>query len=79
MSGIELATRLRDDPRTTETPIIMLSARGYLAPAEELAKTRILEQVPKPFSPKKLAKLIAEVLERERPHRTDRGLRREAA
>lgn len=68
MSGIDLARRLRADPRTRELPIIMVTARG-----EETDRVGGLEigaddYVTKPFSPKELIARIRAVLRRRSPH-----------
>jgi len=71
MSGIDLARRLRSDPRTRGLPIIMLTAR-----AEERDKIEGLEigaddYVTKPFSPRELMARIKAVLRRNAPQATD--------
>jgi two-component system phosphate regulon response regulator PhoB len=70
-SGLELARRLRADPRTKALPIIMLTARG-----DEEDKLRGLETgaddyVTKPFSLKELQARIKAVLRRRAPEITD--------
>jgi len=70
-SGVELARRLRADPRTRSIPIIILTAR-----AEEGDKVLGLEAgaddyVTKPFSPRELAARIKAVLRRRAPQMTD--------
>ncbi|NLY12081.1 MAG: phosphate regulon transcriptional regulatory protein PhoB [Gammaproteobacteria bacterium] len=64
VSGLELARRLRRDPVTAETPIIMLTARG-----EEDNKIQGLESgaddyITKPFSPRELVARLKAVLRR---------------
>jgi len=54
MSGIELATHLRELPGTADTPVIMLTARGYLVSEEQLSRTNIRQIVSKPFSAKRI-------------------------
>lgn len=68
MSGSALAKRLRQDARTRELPIIMVTAR-----AEEGDRVQGLElgaddYVSKPFSPKELIARIRAVLRRRAPH-----------
>lgn len=68
MSGSTLAKRLRQDARTRELPIIMVTAR-----AEEGDRVQGLElgaddYVSKPFSPKELIARIRAVLRRRAPH-----------
>jgi two-component system phosphate regulon response regulator PhoB len=64
VSGLDLARRLRRDPKTQDIPIIMLTARG-----EETDKVRGLDNgaddyVTKPFSTKELLARIKAVLRR---------------
>ncbi len=64
VSGVDLARRLKRDPRTRVLPIIMLTARG-----EEGDKVRALEvgaddYVTKPFSTRELVARIRAVLRR---------------
>jgi two-component system phosphate regulon response regulator PhoB len=71
MSGLDLARALRNEPRTRQVPIIMLTARG-----EERDKVQGLESgaddyVTKPFSPRELLARIQAVLRRQRPQATE--------
>ena len=71
MSGASLAKQLRQDERTRQIPIIMLTAR-----AAEQDKVAGLEAgaddyVTKPFSPKELVARIKAVLRRRAPQATD--------
>ena len=66
-SGVVLAKQLRDDARTRDIPIIMLTARG-----EERDKILGLESgaddyITKPFSPRELMARIRAVLRRHAP------------
>lgn len=54
MSGMELATKLRETPATAEIPVIMLTARGLALSSDDLAKTNIKTVMSKPFSPKQV-------------------------
>ena len=71
VSGIELAQRLRADPRTRDIPIIMLTAR-----TDERDKIQGLEAgaddyITKPFSPRELIARIRAVLRRRTPQLSD--------
>ncbi|MES9901931.1 MAG: phosphate regulon transcriptional regulator PhoB [Sedimenticola sp.] len=70
-SGIELTRELKQDERTRDIPVIMLTARG-----EEDDKVRGLEcgaedYVTKPFSPRELMARIKVILRRLTPHATE--------
>jgi CheY-like chemotaxis protein len=61
-SGFELACSLRENESTRETPLVMLTARGHLLSASELARTNIRQLLAKPFSAKELIAIIAELI-----------------
>lgn len=67
-SGLELAQQLKQNPKTRDIPIIMVSARG-----EESDRVRGLDSgevddyVIKPFSPRELVSRVKAVLRRMRP------------
>ena len=70
-SGVALARQLRNDARTKQVPIIMLTARGA-----ELDKVAGLEAgaddyVTKPFSPRELLARVKAVLRRRAPQLAD--------
>jgi DNA-binding response OmpR family regulator len=64
LSGIDVCRFLRDDPRTAEVPVVMLTARthatfatlGYMAGADMYLS--------KPFSPRELVEQVRGLLER---------------
>ncbi|MEM7624244.1 MAG: response regulator [Planctomycetota bacterium] len=60
--GLEFAIGLRDHPATTDTPVIMLTGRGHTVPDEDRARTNIQHLESKPFSARRLLKLVNEVL-----------------
>jgi DNA-binding response OmpR family regulator len=62
MSGLELALKLRQTPEVASTPVIMLTARGYLADESLLTKTNIKRILAKPFSAREVVKLAGEVI-----------------
>jgi two-component system, OmpR family, alkaline phosphatase synthesis response regulator PhoP len=67
LSGLELCQRLKQDPRTTNIPAIMLTARGYHLEPRDTEKSGILRMLSKPFSPRQLLSTVNEVLELPRP------------
>lgn len=62
MSGIEMATQLRNSASTSSIPIIMLTARGYILTPEQVAATCIREVLPKPFGVRQLLLKVHEIL-----------------
>ncbi len=62
MSGLELAVKLREFPETRDIPVIMLTARGYLADESLIARTSIRRVLAKPFSAREILKLASEVI-----------------
>ena len=54
MSGIELARAMAADPRTSDIPVLMLTARGHLLRDGEADSANIARVVHKPFSPRGL-------------------------
>jgi len=71
MSGIELAKRLRADPRLKEIPIIMLTARSEERDAVLGLETGADDYITKPFSPRELMARIKAVLRRRAPQMTE--------
>jgi len=64
LNGIELSRRCREHERTRELPIVMLTAKGYELPKEELCREFNLTAVlPKPFSPRELVQTVERILE----------------
>ncbi len=64
MQGVDLAKRLRDDSLTSETPIIMLTARGEEGDKLKGFEAGIDDYITKPFSPKELIARIRALLRR---------------
>ena len=71
MSGASLAKQLRQEERTRQIPIIMLTARS--AEQDKIAglEAGADDYVTKPFSPKELVARIKAVLRRRAPQATD--------
>ena len=70
-SGIAFARRLREDERTRDVPIIMLTARGTEADKVAGLESGADDYVTKPFSPRELMARIKAVLRRRSPQLTD--------
>ena len=68
--GYTLATRLHDDPRTGNIPILLLTARGHLLSDEQLSRTNIRKLLAKPFSVREVIAIIDELLGTIRPAAT---------
>lgn len=78
MSGLELALKLRQTEATAATPVIMLTARGYILDEHDLAQTNIKCMMNKPFSAREVVRQVVEHL--GMPSRSDAAAdRREAA
>lgn len=60
--GLAMAKRLKADPLTRETPVVMLTARGHAVTDEERSQTNIREMIDKPFSAKQVLACIERVL-----------------
>lgn len=62
MSGLEMAIKMREFTPTAHVPVIMLTARGYIAANDELAKTNIKQLMPKPFGAAQLLERVQALL-----------------
>lgn len=62
LSGYEMAVKLKENEATAHIPVLMLTARGHLLSAAELAKTNICGLMPKPFSARELIGRIEEII-----------------
>ena len=71
MSGVSLARQLRQDERTRQIPIIMLTARGGDADKVAGLEAGADDYVTKPFSVRELLARIQAVLRRRAPQMTD--------
>jgi two-component system phosphate regulon response regulator PhoB len=70
-SGVQFAKRLRQDERTKDVPIIMLTARTNESDKVEGLEAGADDYITKPFSPKELMARIKAVLRRRAPQLTD--------
>lgn len=62
MTGIDLARALKDNPETGGTPVIMLTARGYVLDPAQLESTNIRFVMSKPFSAREILEKVFELL-----------------
>lgn len=62
MSGLELCAKLRENPQTSRTPALLLTARGHALSPEDLARTNIAEVLAKPFSPREILAKVETLL-----------------
>jgi DNA-binding response OmpR family regulator len=63
LSGLGLAERIRQNPATADLPVVMLSAKGFELPADQLRlQFGIRCLMAKPFSPRELFQRVEAVL-----------------
>jgi DNA-binding response OmpR family regulator len=62
-TGYEVASILKSEPDTNQIYIIMLTARGQAADEKRGYEAHVNEYETKPFSPRKLAKRLHEILD----------------
>jgi two-component system, OmpR family, alkaline phosphatase synthesis response regulator PhoP len=62
MSGFDLAVKLAETPGTSTTPVMMLTARGYIIDQGEAGKTNIKHIMGKPFSAREIVRRVVEIL-----------------
>jgi CheY-like chemotaxis protein len=61
--GLQLTERIRGNPQVSDLPIVLLTAKGFELPRDELReKWKIVEILAKPFSPRELVGLIEKIL-----------------
>jgi CheY-like chemotaxis protein len=54
LTGVEVATKLRDDPRTADIPIIMMTAHAYGAVGRKARAAGCVAFLAKPCTPRRL-------------------------
>lgn len=64
MTGYEACRRLKENPATSEIPIVFLSAKGQEVEIEEGLASGALEYIVKPFAPDELANQVKDILKR---------------
>ena len=70
ISGVEFTRQLRQDKRTRELPIILLTARGEESDKEQGLNWGADDYITKPFSPRELVARINALLRRRAPQKT---------
>lgn len=62
MSGAELAEAVRQTESIADTPIVLLTARGYVLSDDQRDRCRIERVLSKPFSVSQILKMVEELL-----------------
>jgi CheY-like chemotaxis protein len=63
VDGFELSRLIRDNPATRDLPILMLTAKGFELPHQEMMQRwGVAGILAKPFSPRELVRLIDQIL-----------------
>jgi len=62
MTGLELIAKLREDERTKEIPVVLLTARSFAVSPLQQESLGVASCLSKPFSPKELLKTIQDIL-----------------
>ena len=62
MTGLELVEKLRQNDKTKDTPVIMLTARSFAISKEQQEQLQISGCLSKPFSPRELLENIEDIL-----------------
>lgn len=62
LSGIELIEKLRQNPATEFTPVVMLTARNFSVEDDQKQTLRISACLSKPFSPREVLQTVEDVL-----------------
>jgi len=62
MSGLELAIKLKQTEGTSGTPVVMLTARGYIIDQQAMEQTNIKHVMAKPFSAQAILRKATELI-----------------
>lgn len=66
MTGLELVRRMRNDPKTADIPVLMLTSKGFeLSPEVLYKELGVIRVISKPFSPRELLQDVNAVLHQE--------------
>ena len=64
LDGLGLIERIRTTPETADIPVVLLTAKGFELPREELAeRLKVSALLPKPFSPRRLLQCVVVIVE----------------
>lgn len=63
LSGLELCVKLRAEVATANTPVVMLTARGFSLSESDLKNTNIRKVLVKPFSPREVLATARQILD----------------
>jgi two-component system phosphate regulon response regulator PhoB len=61
-TGLEVAEALRDDPKTSDIPIVMLTSRNQKGDIDRAAAAGVHAHLTKPFSPLELLQTVSRAL-----------------
>jgi CheY-like chemotaxis protein len=64
MTGYEVCRLLKEDPITSEIPIVFLSAKGQEGEIEQGLASGAVEYIVKPFAPDELTEQVKDILRR---------------
>jgi DNA-binding response OmpR family regulator len=64
MSGYDACRHLKENPSTSEIPVVFLSAKGQGREIEQGLDSGALEYIVKPFAPDDLADRVKDILQR---------------
>ena len=62
MDGFQACEMIRGTPEISDTPILMLTARGQMIDMERAMALGVREYITKPFSPRKLTEKVIDML-----------------
>ena len=62
LTGLELCLELKQHPETVSIPVLMLTARGFALPREQIDRTNIVAVLAKPFSPRDVLARTQEII-----------------
>lgn len=62
LTGLELCQELKKNGKTSTIPVVMLTARGFSIPQEQLDQTNIVAVLAKPFSPRDVLARVQELV-----------------